>query len=207
MPRRFQFSLRALLVLVPIYCLVAHSGTSAQTKPPVNASRDQPAPTPKVQITEKPLPSVKEAISKAIDHTRAHQLFLSKSIEIAATKEPDGTVKVVFSRPTSDIIAAEGRLPTKRIVEVQFTEEDVPPTQPEHEEKAEARERADALANAARAVCSKLAARDKMEFAVSASKNYGGFFVLVESIPYTPGAHRLYKLSKDFQVVREIGGR
>jgi hypothetical protein len=174
---------------------------NAQTKPAAKAGGAENSRVPQIQITEKPLPTVKDAISRAIDHTTAYQLFLKKSIEIAATKEPDGTVKVVFSRPTSDIIATEGRLPIKPVVEVQFTEKDVPATRPEQKRQAELQQRADALAKAVRAVCSEVAVGDKVEFAVRASKDEDGFSVLVERIPYTPGAHTLYQVSNRFEIV------
>ncbi|MGH7137088.1 MAG: hypothetical protein ACREHD_15210 [Pirellulales bacterium] len=57
------------------------------------------------------------------------------------------------------------------------------------------------------AVCSRLAAADKMEFAVKAGKDDSGFSVLVERIPYTPGAHTLYQLSSDFDVVNVVAGK
>lgn len=180
---------------------------NAQTKRAAKAGGAESSRVPRIQIREKPLPTVKDAISRAIDHTTAYQLFLKKSIEIAATKEPDGTVKVVFSRPTSDIIATEGRLPIKPIVEVQFTEKDVPATPPEQKGQAELQERADALAKAVRAVCSEVAVGDKEEFAVSATKDDGAFSVFVERIPYTPGGHTLYQVSNDFEVVSVHRGR
>jgi hypothetical protein len=197
---------RAFPVLALMFCLGQCPQVSAQTKRPVKVPENQAA-TAQIQITEKPLPAVKEAIAKAIDHTKTYQLFLSKRIEIAAAKEPDGTVKVVFSGPTSDVIAAEGRLPIKPIVAVRFTEMDVPAAQPEKKGQAESQERADALAKAVRAVCSRLAVADKMEFAVTAGKDDGGFTVLVERIPYTPGAHTLYQISSDFEVVNVFAGR
>ncbi|MGH7137857.1 MAG: hypothetical protein ACREHD_19070 [Pirellulales bacterium] len=198
---------RAVPIVALISCLGQCPQINAQTKGPVEVPENQAPATTQIQITEKPLPTVKEAIAKAIDHTKAHQLFLNKSIEIAAAKEPDGTVKVVFSRPTSDIIEAEGRLPVKPIVAVRFTQMDVPATQPEKMGQAELQERADALAKAVRAVCSRLAVADKMEFAVRAAKDDGGFSVLVERIPYTPGAHTLYQISSDFEVVNVFSGR
>ncbi len=161
--------------------------------------------------SDQPTPSVRDALLKAIEHTKTEDLFSNESVEIAASKQTDGSVKVLFSVPTSSVIVADGRLATKLLTEVRVTTKDV--VSKHHGKSEEKRSKgqtsaakSEALSQAAAAVCVDFSESDPMEFAIKVSEDGEGFSVLFQCVPYMPGGHTLYKVSNKFKVLDTIGG-
>jgi hypothetical protein len=152
---------------------------------------------------------VKDCLLRALGDPDRQFLFAHESVEIAAARRPDGSVRVAFSLPVSQVIVAEGRMATKLEDETIFTARSAshvrryehgtedPPVKPSTSES---------LARAVRTVCGQLSEAEAMEFAVSVSEEPDGFSVLVTGIPYTPGGHTLYRLSRDFAIVGVVPG-
>jgi hypothetical protein len=138
-----------------------------------------------------------------------------KSAEILGLKEPDGTVKVVFSRPTSEVMVTAGRKATAKLLEVNFTKTGVisrsiesagkDNRQPVNADAREAR-----FCKAIIAVCARLRNGDKSEFAVGVAEDKNSrkhkLTVMVERVPYTPGGHTLYIMSNDMKVAEIAPG-
>lgn len=183
---------------------------ACQVREPLELPAQSP-PSAEVPPAARPALSVKGALLRALDDPERQGLFAYPSLEIAASRQPDGSVRVAFSVPTSGVIVADGRVATKRVDEAIFTDRTVsharfretgPGVGPGHVPASTLQSRTRAV----HAVCGQLAEAEVMEFAVRASEEQDGFSVLVEDIPYTPGAYTLYHLSKDFEIVSVTPG-
>ena len=200
-----------LCLLLTALCMASCGRTDRRS----NATRQTPTESDSratsVKVAVQSLPSIKEAILKAIDRSKGQNLFAQRSVEIAASKQPDGSLKVLFSVPTSNVMVTAGRKATKLVYEVVFIRGGVatePHAEPDHErpDPGDFEPNSHSLARAASAVCSQLREEDEMEFAVRVSQEADGFFVVIERIPYRPGSHTGYRVSKDFEIKDTLPG-
>jgi hypothetical protein len=187
------------------------TASACQSRETLEAETRAPgAPVEESADHRQPAPPVKDCLLRALGDPGRQALFAPRRpVEIAAARLPDGSVRVAFSLPVSRLIVSEGRKSTRLEDETIFTARSVsqvrrylrgpedPPVDPSTSE---------ALARAIRTVCGELSDADTMEFAVSASEEPDGFSVLVEVIPYTPGGHTFFRLSRDFAIVRVSPG-
>ena len=164
--------------------------------------------------SDQPAPSMRDAILKAIEHTKTEDLFSNESVEVSASKQSDGSVKVLFSVPTSNFIADHGRFPTKPLMEVRVTAKGAVSMHHDKSEKKTSKDqgpvaKSESLAKAAAAVCADFSESDPsdpMEFAIDVSEDSEGFSVLYKCVPYMPGGFTLYKVSSEFKVLEAIPG-
>lgn len=143
-------------------------------------------------------PSAKEAVLKAVERS-AGKGFYRHPVEIGVSEE-NGTMIVLFRRPTSDVIEKEGRLPNKRIwmatfrgteVETRFLDVEAASPRFDRQYSQESdEEAARAVRTALSAIWKNQKFEDK-EFAVNVSEDEGRKIVLMSEIPYTPDAHAL----------------
>lgn len=209
MSHQFLKSLRLLLAAL---CMASCGRTDRPSKATTQApteSGTQPAAV--VEVAVQPIPSPKEAILRAIELSKREKLFVHHSVEIAASKQPDGSVKVLFSVPTSNVMVTAGRKATEPICEVNFTRAGATVElhcKPDHHkpDPRDSESNSESLARAASTVCSGLREDDEMAFAIGVSQETDGFFVMTERIPYTPGGHTGYKVSKDFKIKDTLPG-
>jgi hypothetical protein len=175
--------------------------------------------------------SVTDAVVKAVNSAVGNNVFnrhqLSKDgsirpnyfrrVEVLGEKRPDGSIRVLFSLPTSSRIVAEGRMATQKLLEVRFTG-GAPTMESFATDSAAISEEDDA--RFCRGVASVLRQRKELqgrqgeldrkrsEFAVTVSKRESGqLFVNMERIPYVLGGHTGYVVSAKGEVVRVIRGR
>jgi len=180
---------------------------------PGPAEPEAPAapPAPTGESAMEPAPPVKECLLRALGDPARQELFAHWSVEIEAARQPDGSVRVAFSLPVSQTIVADGRLATRLEDEAIFTARSVSyrrryvkgPGDPAAEMQSSILE---LRARAVRAVCSGLRDAATMELAVGVMEEPDGFSVLLERIPYTPGGHRIYRVSNSFEVVDSLPG-
>lgn len=186
------------------------SACACQVREPLEPPAQSPPPA-EVPPAARPALSVKGSLLRALDDPERQGLFAHRSLEIAASRQPDGSVRVAFSVPTSGVIVAEGRMATKLLDEGIFTDRTVSYSRRHETGPGEGSghvpaSNLESLARAISSVCAQLEEAEEMEFAVGASEEQDGFSVLMEAIPYMPGGYTVYDLSKDFEIVSVTGG-
>lgn len=183
---------------------------------------------PAIALATGSVPTVRQAVVQAISLVSGHGLFaqphrskktgavavpvIYESVEILGASQPDGSVVVVFSLPVSEGFVKDGRYTTVKLLELRFTKSGVNTTW--YSKSAGTilatpfirGERDDRFCRAIAVVCSTLPNRSRMEFAarVMEEPKRGELSIYVERIPYTPGGHTLYLLSKNMKII-EIG--
>lgn len=195
---------------------------SCSTSTPHFPSIKSMSPTAPPQI----VPSVKDAVIKAIRLTSGYGFFnralrtpppgsnaiAYSQVEVSGHKQPDGSVRVLFRRPTSDRMIEAGRLPTEKLFEATFTKAGV--VSKSFAQKPSLTKTSAGKANtldekftrAVATVCTRFS-DGNTEFSVSVmeirkGRAKGGMLILISAIPHTPDADSIYSVSKDFKILR-----
>lgn len=167
---------------------------------------------PKVHVRAKSLPSMQEALLQAIDLAIPLRLFtdlephgISRGVKISVTKHADDSIRVLFSEePWSNGVT------TKSLFEVLFTVSDKPSTEwvVEELENQKTNPESVAYSRAIKTVysSSKLDRVNEFQEVISVREDEDEFIVFIKSIPYGPGNHGAYTLSKDFKILYWDGG-
>ena len=173
--------------------------------------------------------TVKEAIVKAVDLASGHNIFnrnivkhgavspdYFRSVEVLGAKESDGSITVRFGLPISSTIDSKGRMTTKKLLEVRFTDGRAKVLSSAKDRDAISEADDDNFRRAIAAVlccqeppweAKRAGSGNRIEFAVMISRLEQGLLVLVHCIPYVAGGHTGYTISKDNQVLHIGRGR
>lgn len=174
--------------------------------------------------------SATDAIVKATEVAIGHHVFNRhqplkdgsirpnrfRRVEVLAERHDDGSVRVLFSLPISSKVVSKGRMATQKLLEIRFTNTD--PSTKRFSVDGDAISKGDdvrfcrALAAVLRKSNPPSGRRSKdhdnhVEFAVTISRRDGEeLFLTVERVPYLPGGHTGYVVSKENEVLRVLRG-
>ena len=168
---------------------------------PVPAGGEGSAPPSRV-YPEMLIAARKHAVLRALQLT-AGRGFFREDLEIAAATWSDGSVTVVFRRPTTQHMVTVGRRETRELTRFRFPAAGLPKETPARGTEAltdarYTREKDWKRSNAARAALAHLWARrrfDGEELALNAREAGAGFDVWVQQVPYTPDAETLVRIT------------
>lgn len=157
-------------------------------------------------------PGIAAAAARAIEIASQQPIF-AKPFIISAAAAPGG-VRVSFRVPESNVMVAPGQKKTRELFTVLVRESDAVVSAPEWrvaQGEAASGKRQEQLAKAAARATEHLYADGKrtsldLELSVRHDDGKGEYSVLVQRIPYTPGAHTLVLLSDSLSVTRVIPG-